>query len=59
MAEELITKNLAAPVKLRAPRRTARKPWSVEEAKTFLESARRDGDPLYPAYVLILVLGLV
>ncbi|MFD0529613.1 hypothetical protein ACFQ1I_26650 [Kitasatospora arboriphila] len=58
MAEELITKNLAALVKLRAPRRVPRRPWSVEEAKTFLESARRDGDPLYPAYVLILVLGL-
>jgi integrase len=58
MTEELITKNLAALVKLRSPRRPARKPWSVEEAETFLESARLDGDPLYPAYVLILVLGL-
>ncbi|OKI22599.1 site-specific integrase [Streptomyces sp. CB03911] len=58
ISEELITKNLAALVKLRAPRRAPRKPWSVEEAKTFLESARRDGDPLYAAYVLILVLGL-
>ncbi|WP_033819888.1 site-specific integrase [Kitasatospora sp. MBT63] len=58
ISEELITKNLAALVKLRAPRRAPRKPWSVEEAKTFLESARRDGDPFYAAYVLILVLGL-
>ncbi len=58
MTEELVTKNLAALVKLRTVRRAARNPWSVEEAKTFLESARRDGDPMYPAYVLVLVLGL-
>ena len=32
--------------------------WSVEEARAFLESARRDHDPLYAADVLILVLGL-
>ncbi|MEO3861300.1 site-specific integrase [Acrocarpospora sp. B8E8] len=34
------------------------KPWSVAEARQFLENARNDGDPLYAAYVLILVLGL-
>jgi integrase len=34
------------------------KPWTVEEARQFLESARADGDALYAAYVLILVLGL-
>jgi integrase len=34
------------------------KPWSVEEARRFLESARQDNDPLYAGYVLILVLGL-
>jgi integrase len=34
------------------------KPWSVEESRRFLESARRDNDPLYAGYVLILVLGL-
>ena len=33
-------------------------PWSVEEARQFLVSAKEDGDPLYAAYVLILVLGL-
>ena len=32
--------------------------WSSEEARRFFESARDDGDPLYVAYVLILVLGL-
>jgi len=34
------------------------KPWTAEEARQFLESAKRDQDPLYAAYVLILVLGL-
>lgn len=34
------------------------KAWSSEEARQFLESARSEGDPLYPVYVLILVLGL-
>ena len=31
--------------------------WTVDEARRFLESARRDQDPFYAAYVLILVLG--
>jgi hypothetical protein len=30
----------------------------AEEARQFLESAKRDQDPLYAAYVLILVMGL-
>ncbi|HZA31520.1 MAG TPA: hypothetical protein VE462_08395 [Propionibacteriaceae bacterium] len=33
-------------------------PWSSEEARRFLESARADRDVMYAAYVLILVLGL-
>lgn len=33
-------------------------PWSGEEARRFLESARDAGDPLYAAYMLILVCGL-
>ncbi|MGW3572380.1 site-specific integrase [Streptomyces sp. NPDC000941] len=57
MTEELITKNVAALVKVRSGRKRKREPWSVEEARTFLEAARKAGDPLYPAYVLILVLG--
>jgi integrase len=32
--------------------------WTVDEARRFLESARRDEDALYTAYVLIVVLGL-
>jgi hypothetical protein len=34
------------------------KPWTAEEARQFLESAKRDQDPLYAAYVPILVIGL-
>jgi integrase len=40
------------------PRKRKVKPWTVDEARRFLESAKRDRDPLYAAYVLILVLGL-
>lgn len=40
------------------PRRRKVKPWTAEEARQFLESAKRDQDPLYAAYVLILVMGL-
>ncbi|TVT28318.1 site-specific integrase [Amycolatopsis rhizosphaerae] len=56
--EELISKNVAAKVILPTVRKRKGKVWSSEEARQFLESARRDGDPLYAAYVLILVLGL-
>ncbi|WP_046471940.1 tyrosine-type recombinase/integrase [Allosalinactinospora lopnorensis] len=55
--EELLTRNVASLVKAPKPRRRKEKPWTVEEARRFLESARRDGDPMYPAYVQILVLG--
>ena len=58
VAEELLPRNVAAIVRLPNPRRPQRQWWSVEEARTFLESARRDHDPPYAAYVLILVLGL-
>jgi integrase len=34
------------------------KPWTAEEARQFLELAKQDRDPLYAAYVLILVMGL-
>lgn len=58
--EQLITRNPAAVIRLsnrREPKRK-RRSWTVEEARRFLESARGDGDVLYAAYVLILVLGL-
>jgi hypothetical protein len=49
VAEELLTRNVAAIVRLPNPRRPQRQWWSVEEERTFLESARRDNDPLYAA----------
>lgn len=58
VAEELTARNVAAIVRLPTPRKRQRQWWTVEEARAFLESARRDGDPLYAAFVLILVLGL-
>ncbi|MEV0234829.1 site-specific integrase [Nonomuraea sp. NPDC050786] len=56
--EETLTRNVAANVKMSVPRKRRVKPWSVEEARAFLESARKNEDPMYPAYVLVLVLGL-
>jgi integrase len=41
-----------------AGRRRKGKAWSTDEARRFLESAKADSDPLYAAYVLVLVLGL-
>ncbi|WP_435848493.1 site-specific integrase [Streptomyces javensis] len=57
MTEELISKNVAGLVKVRSARKVKRDPWSVEEARKFLEAASTARDPLYAAYVLILVLG--
>jgi len=57
--EELIAKNVAALVKVTKPRKTRKvKPWTVDEGRQFLQSARDADDTLYAAYVLILVLGL-
>ncbi|MEV5369240.1 site-specific integrase [Streptomyces albogriseolus] len=58
MVEERIPKNVAQLVKLQRARRRRPDPWSVEEACAFLENAQMWRDYLYPAYVLILVLGL-
>lgn len=58
MREELVGRNVATLVKVPAERRRKVVPWSSEEARRFLESARADSDPLYAAYVLVLVLGL-
>lgn len=58
MTEELISKNVAAVVKVSKPRRRKFRPWTPEQARTLLEAARQDDDPLYAAWVLILVLGL-
>ena len=56
--EEIIARNPVAVIRLPAPRKSKRRVWSVDEARRFLESARQDCDPLYAAYVLIVVLGL-
>jgi integrase len=58
--EELISRNVAELVTLPKSRKTLqrRNSWTVDEARRFLESARRDNDPLYGLWVLILVLGL-
>lgn len=56
--DELISRNPAVMVRLPSARPRKVKAWSVTEACQFLESARTDHDPLYAAYVLMLVLGL-
>jgi integrase len=56
--EEIITRNPVGVIRLPAPRKSKGRVWTVDEARRFLESARHDCDPLYAAYVLILVLGL-
>lgn len=58
VTEELIPKNVAALLHVPKPRKRKVKPWTVDEARRFLESAKRDHDPLYAAYVLVLILGL-
>lgn len=58
VGEELLARNAASIVRLPTPRKRRNKWWSADEARAFLESARRDDDPFYAAYVLILVLGL-
>lgn len=60
VTEELVTRNVAAAIKLPKVRSRSnrRKAWTTDEARQFLESARADQDPLYAAYVLVLVLGL-
>lgn len=56
--DELISRNVAALVRLPSGRTRKVRAWSVTEACQFLESARSGNDPLYTAYVLMLVLGL-
>jgi integrase len=58
MTDQLIRHNPAAAVRLPAARPRRRTAWTVEQAREFLASARDDTDPLYPAYVLLLCLGL-
>jgi hypothetical protein len=58
--DALVSRNVASVVTLPAARKATRRrqTWDAEEARRFLESAYADRDPLYPLWVLILVLGL-
>jgi integrase len=56
--DELISRNVAAMIRLPSGRVRKARAWSVAEACQFLESARADNDPVYTGYVLMLVLGL-
>jgi integrase len=56
MREELIQRNPARLATLPPAPSGKRPPWSAEEARRFLHAARRD--PLYPAFVLLLLYGL-
>ena len=56
--EELVSRNVAALVRVSVPRSTSRNVWTVEDARRFLESSRDSRDPYHAGYVLLLVLGL-
>ena len=56
--DEVITRNVAALVRVPVPRPPRTRPWSADEGRRFLESAHDDRDPMYAAFVLLLVLGL-
>lgn len=53
--DELVSRNVAALVKVPVPRAHQAPVWTVEEARAFLESARTANDPFYATYVLMLV----
>jgi integrase len=56
MREELISVNVAHLATLPAAPTRKTKPWTADEARAFLAAARNE--PLYPAFVLMLVYGL-
>jgi integrase len=56
MREDLVARNVAALVRLPQAGPREFRPWSVDEAVTFLDAARQH--PLYAAFVLVLTLGL-
>lgn len=58
ISDELIGRNVADKIKLPAVRKRKGRRWSTEHARRFLASARADGDPLYAAYVLVVVEGM-
>jgi integrase len=58
VGNRLISHNPTAAVRLPPARPRRMIAWTAEQARCFLASASADHDPLYPAYVLLLVLGL-
>ena len=56
MRDELIFTNPARLATLPAALPARNRPWSADEARRFLDAA--SNDPLYPAFVLLLVYGL-
>jgi integrase len=56
MREELVVRNVARLAELPTWERNPVTPWTVAEARAFLEAAKND--PLYPAFVLLLLYGL-
>jgi integrase len=56
--EELVSRNVAALVKVSTPRARRTLFWTVDQSRQFLENAHDENDPYYVAYVLMLVLGL-
>lgn len=58
--EELIDRNVAELTTLPKARKKSRRKnsWTVDEARKFLECSRNEDDPLYPLWVLIIVLGM-
>jgi len=56
MREDLVARNVAALVRVPQAGPREFRPWSVDEAVTFLDVAR--GHPLHAAFVLVLTLGL-
>jgi integrase len=56
MREELVMRNVAHLAELPTWERQPITPWTTQEARAFLEAAKND--PLYPAFVLLLLYGL-
>jgi integrase len=50
VTEDLIPKNVAGVLHLSKPRRRQVRPWTADEARRFLESAKKDRDPLYAVH---------
>lgn len=59
MRDELVSRNVAGLVRVPVPRTKKLAIWTVPQARLFLESARRDDDPLYVGYVPMLMLMLI